>query len=85
MILARAAVRAQQKRGKEVVADFKRVLQPHSKDLVPFYQMGRQILMMAGSSQFRRLHKDKDFLEFITWLQKRLQEIEKKLRSTGGG
>jgi hypothetical protein len=80
LVLARAGVRAQQKRGKDVVEDLKRSLQPYSRDPAEFFEMGRQILQLAGSRQFQPVHDDEEFRDFIKWLQGRLQEILQRMR-----
>jgi tetratricopeptide (TPR) repeat protein len=84
MILARAAVRARQKRAKEVVADFKLLLRRFSRDPQNFFNMGAQIIQMSRSRQFQPVAKEKEFVDFMNWLQNTMQQLLQRFRSGGG-
>ncbi len=78
MLFARAAVRAQSGRSKEVVADFKRILEPFRNDVRNYFQIGYQVLQVAISDQFKPLRNDPEFQKFVKALKTQLEEIRKR-------
>jgi len=84
MLLMRAQVRVQQKRGKDAVADLRKLLKPFEaiieKNPAPFLNMCGQLLNMARQGQFDPVRDDPDFKAYFQELLKKRSEIIQKLR-----
>jgi tetratricopeptide (TPR) repeat protein len=78
MLFARAAVRARAGRAKEVIEDLKRILEPFRNDARSYFEIGRQVLQVGVSEQFKPIRKDPEFQKFLKALQAQLQEIVKR-------